>query len=278
MTTTEDTRGQQKCVPHGTPTLLRCATCDTPVCPKCGIWTEVGQKCPTCGPHGRGRSRRRRIVSLSLTAAAAIAVVAFVAYLGSDAFQKTDATPPPPVQTKGMGDEAIDQGVAFVVERFECAVQTLEFEGRQDEPNGRFCFLTVRVRNSRSNDAVFSGDEQYLVDAEKRRFDFDLEATILYARPTEEDLEAEDIFIIDELAPGEETQGVLVYDIPDSANIVEAELHGLALDDRGRIFPTARGVRVRLRESVATTTSAPVPPATTPRGTTPATAAEASGD
>lgn len=41
------------CARHrDTPTLLRCGRCGTPICPRCMISTEVGQRCPDCG---RGR-------------------------------------------------------------------------------------------------------------------------------------------------------------------------------------------------------------------------------
>ena len=29
-------------------TVLRCGTCDTPICPRCLVQTPVGAKCPTC--------------------------------------------------------------------------------------------------------------------------------------------------------------------------------------------------------------------------------------
>lgn len=34
------------CTRHGTPTRLRCAECETPICPECLVKTPVGLKCP----------------------------------------------------------------------------------------------------------------------------------------------------------------------------------------------------------------------------------------
>ena len=34
------------CARHGTTTRLRCAECDTPICPACLVKTDVGLKCP----------------------------------------------------------------------------------------------------------------------------------------------------------------------------------------------------------------------------------------
>jgi hypothetical protein len=32
-------------------TGLRCGRCDTPICPKCVVMTDVGARCPTCAPR-----------------------------------------------------------------------------------------------------------------------------------------------------------------------------------------------------------------------------------
>jgi hypothetical protein len=32
-------------------TGLRCGRCDTPICPKCAVFTDVGARCPDCAPR-----------------------------------------------------------------------------------------------------------------------------------------------------------------------------------------------------------------------------------
>ncbi len=32
-------------------TVLRCGRCETPICPKCVVFTDVGARCPTCAPR-----------------------------------------------------------------------------------------------------------------------------------------------------------------------------------------------------------------------------------
>ena len=32
-------------------TGLRCGRCDTPICPKCAVFTDVGARCPDCAPQ-----------------------------------------------------------------------------------------------------------------------------------------------------------------------------------------------------------------------------------
>jgi hypothetical protein len=31
--------------------MLRCGRCETPICPKCVVFTDVGARCPTCAPR-----------------------------------------------------------------------------------------------------------------------------------------------------------------------------------------------------------------------------------
>jgi len=40
-------------------TVLRCGRCETPICPKCVVFTDVGARCPTCAP-------RRKLPQLEL--------------------------------------------------------------------------------------------------------------------------------------------------------------------------------------------------------------------
>ncbi len=35
----------------GVETGLRCGRCDTPICPKCAVFTDVGARCPDCAPR-----------------------------------------------------------------------------------------------------------------------------------------------------------------------------------------------------------------------------------
>ena len=52
MTTTEATTnasGETRCSYHpSVPTRLRCSRCGKPICPRCGVRTPVGLRCPDC--------------------------------------------------------------------------------------------------------------------------------------------------------------------------------------------------------------------------------------
>ena len=73
-------------------TVLRCGRCETPICPKCLVYTPVGARCPDCGkaqPNpiyqvGPGLLLRALGAAIGLTIAVAIAwaIVANIPFLG----------------------------------------------------------------------------------------------------------------------------------------------------------------------------------------------------
>jgi len=41
-----------QCARHPkTETELACGRCETPICPRCAVWTDVGTRCPACAPR-----------------------------------------------------------------------------------------------------------------------------------------------------------------------------------------------------------------------------------
>ena len=66
-------------------TGLACASCGTPICPKCMVVTPVGMKCPDCG-HGANSAlyqvRADRLILAGIVALLGGAVAALVGELG----------------------------------------------------------------------------------------------------------------------------------------------------------------------------------------------------
>lgn len=49
------------CARHpGVATRLRCAACETPICPRCAVDAPIGMRCPDCARPDRGGGQRRR--------------------------------------------------------------------------------------------------------------------------------------------------------------------------------------------------------------------------
>lgn len=62
-----ETTGVKHCERHGEATRLTCVDCDTPVCPRCMVRTDVGLKCESCAepaaaPARPARSRNRALL------------------------------------------------------------------------------------------------------------------------------------------------------------------------------------------------------------------------
>lgn len=239
------------CVRHGTATLLRCAQCDTPVCPKCTVWTVVGQKCPTC--VGRVdptlAQRARRLAGPILVGLGVILALLSLKFLASGGFQKKSPRPSSQVDTQpatiAIGERGTDEDLEFLVSRFECGATQVGSGPGARSAVGRFCLLDLKVRN-RGNDPVqFTAMSQVLKDTAGRRYAFDARATLANLPSV-----SRDFLTFQQLNPGIEVQGVLVYDVPASVVPVVAELHrGLAAGGRLVGLPS-RGVRVRLSPAI----------------------------
>lgn len=113
-----------------------------------------------------------------------------------------------------MGEAATDGQFTFTVTGFECGETTIGEDPFHEEAQGQFCLLDVTVENTGTEARGLSADNQYLYDDEERQFSSDI--TYAFAIDTP---------IYEEINPGNSIQGTIVFDVPQDANIVFAELH-----------------------------------------------------
>lgn len=242
------TRGpftEEKCERDGVATLLRCAQCEKPVCPRCVVWTVVGQKCADC--VGRkpltAKDKARRLVLPGLILLGVLAVVVGVRYLTSGSFQRGTVVAGPSlvdrIPTFDMGQSAADGDVDFVVNTFRCGDKEVGSGPGARTAVGRFCFLDLTMRNSGGQPVLFSPGGQFLKDDAGRTYGADPRATAQVA-------ENSGFSMTQQLNPGIEIQGVLVYDVPPTVSPEFAELHRGPEAIRGPASVPSRGVRVRL--------------------------------
>ncbi len=234
---------QWTCERDGASTRLSCVECRTPICPQCLVRTPVGMKCDACGARpgpaaaGRGRAgggggggrRRSRWVVVAPVAAVAAAVAAAVLVprlRSSDGFDRRVETynpaaenrPAAPYTFGGIGREVVDQNLSFVVKSVECG--PTEVAGRAAQ--GRFCLVTLTVRNVSRTSVTLDSSTQTLSDGAGgagRRFQADPGATA--AHPANAGLD----MLAPVVNPGNELTGVLVYDLPADAKPVSLSLH-----------------------------------------------------
>ena len=225
------------CERDGQPTRLTCCQCETAICPRCLVRTPVGLKCPTCGEGrevkatpGRAGADQRRLGWV----APVIVLVVLAAVLGLPRLlsgpEGTGATEGPerevvlpsaegPARFAWLGEEARDGDLAFVVKSFDCGAAEVGGNGDGRTAQGRFCFLSLTVRNSGRSPVEFVASEQALLDAQDRRYGVDGRATASHPENAGRDLAS---VLVN---PSNSVDGVLVYDVPPFVEPQTANLH-----------------------------------------------------
>ena len=238
-------RQQQEltCERDGSSTRLTCVQCATPLCPLCLVRTPVGMKCAVCGAEPGALRRPAKPVWMRLAPLGVIAVIALVFALPR--IMKSDDTPSalagdpvggnprpqPPVNFGGVNQEVLDESFGFTVTSFECGATQVAGGGATRTAQGKFCFVTLTVRNTGRSPLTFQARGQMLQDSQQRTFGPDVAATAAHPANAGRDL------LTPVVNPGNELQGVLVYDVPADAPLVGVNL---------RAGPTGRGAFVRL--------------------------------
>jgi hypothetical protein len=225
------------CNQDGAATRLTCIGCGGGICPRCLVRTPVGLKCPACTGAGEAGSRRRvaPVAAALLVGAAALfglLAAALVSRGGGGQPRVATASPTADPGTQPvMGQEAHEGGLGFVVTGFDCQPAQTDANGASRLPQGRFCFLALTVKNVGDGPESFSGRFQNLLDAQGRRYGPDDKATQAYP-----DNQVRD-FLFEQINPGNEISGVLVYDLPRSIEAGQALL---------RRTPRSTGITIRL--------------------------------
>jgi hypothetical protein len=224
------------CSQDGEATRLTCAGCGDGICPRCMVRTPVGLKCQACTGVATGTGGRRlpTVAVVLLVAAASMLGVLAAGLVRRGDGAKPAAAPSSTVDSgtqPGMGEEAHEGGLSFVVTRFDCQPTQTDASGAIRTPQGRFCSLGLVVKNVGDRPEGFSGIFQGLVDGQGRRFGPDDKATQALPENQVRD------FLLQQINPGNEIRGVLVYDLPVGLEPAQALL---------KRTPRSSGVTIRL--------------------------------
>jgi len=176
-------------------------------------------------PPAPGAAPLRPLVAALLACAAVL--VLFVAGAAASRFGKKPAaataadapstagptTKPPP----GIGDPARDGKFEFVVTRVDCSRTSLGVEHLKRTAKGRFCIVTLSVRDIGDGSQYFLGHAQKALDAAGAAYGNDEIAGLYVNRDNQTFLRR--------LTPGDRVTGQLVFDIPKAARLTSLELH-----------------------------------------------------
>ena len=119
----------------------------------------------------------------------------------------------------GIGETVADGKFEFVVTEVETGVERLGDDFLNDEAQGQFVLVHLDVRNIGEEAQYFDGSSQELLDSEGRTHSADGGAAIY--------LDDSNSFL-NQINPGNEVQGVVVFDVPVDAELASITLHDSA--------------------------------------------------
>ena len=234
---------QLVCERDGVSTRLRCAECESGICPACAIRTPVGYKCRSCVGEST-RQRRRHPAVLLGAGAVVIALLVGVNLLRQPAqtthdplANQTSAAGTAATRQAMIGEEARDGQLAFVVEDFSCGPERIPAGVAARSAQGKLCLLRLTVTNISGSPAMFLGRFQYLLDGQSRSYGADEGLTRAVPENANRSLSELNI------NPSTTVPMALLYDVPETLEPVEAQFKGTG---RSRF-----GVNVRLERRPA---------------------------
>jgi len=133
------------------------------------------------------------------------------------------------VKVPGLRDPVRDGKLEFVVSRVDCSRSTVGLEHLKRTAAGKYCVISLSIRNIADRPKVFLGRVQKVSDAAGTEFNNDELAGLLANRDTQTFLR--------KIGPGSEVSGKIVFDVPERTTLTTMELHD---------SPFSGGVRVAL--------------------------------
>jgi len=127
----------------------------------------------------------------------------------------------------GVGAAVRDGKFEFVVSRVDCTQTTLGQEHLRRTAKGKFCVVTLSLRNIGGGAQYFLSYAQKAFDAAGTEYAVDEIADLYVNRDTKT--------FLDRVGPGERVAGKIVFDIPRAATLATLELHDSLLSGGVRV-------------------------------------------
>ncbi|HZI98690.1 MAG TPA: DUF4352 domain-containing protein [Actinomycetales bacterium] len=137
--------------------------------------------------------------------------------------------PAPEVAVAGIGAPVRDGKFEFVVNGLECGVGQIGEEFFNVTPQGQFCLVDMTITNIGDQAQTFFGDNTYVYNDADQQYSADTEAGFYMDESNS---------FIEEINPGNQLRGKVVFDVPAGAVLDRIELHDSAFSG---------GVEVALR-------------------------------
>ncbi|SCG70284.1 DUF4352 domain-containing protein [Micromonospora halophytica] len=160
----------------------------------------------------------RKTTTLALTATALVALGcgSGAADTGSSSGEKAGGGDTKAKVAK-VGQPARDGKFEFTVKSTKCGVAKVGTDLLGAKAQGQFCLVTVNVKNIGKESQMFDGSSQKAYAADGTEYSADGGAA-LYANKNAETF-------LNEINPGNQVTGVVVFDIPKKVTLIKLELH-----------------------------------------------------
>ncbi|MBM7489149.1 hypothetical protein JOD64_000371 [Micromonospora luteifusca] len=122
-----------------------------------------------------------------------------------------------PAKTAKVGQAARDGKFEFTVKSSKCGVAKIGTDVIGAKAQGQFCLVTVNVKNIGKEAQMFDGSSQKAYAADGTEYSADSGAAI-YANKNAETF-------LNDINPGNQVNGVVVFDIPKNVKLTKLELH-----------------------------------------------------
>jgi len=169
------------------------------------------------------RSRGPLNPLLAVLLAGGAVVVLFLAGAAAERFVSkapaaaTTGTSPPAKPKPRVGDKVRDGKFEFVVSRVNCSATSIGIEHLKRTAKGKYCVVSLSVRNIGDGSQYFLGHAQKAYDAAGTAYGNDDIAGLYANRDTQTFLQR--------LDRGERVAGKLVFDVPKAVKLTTLELH-----------------------------------------------------
>ena len=167
---------------------------------------------PAYAPAEPPAHRRSRWPWIAAVLAVLVAGGALAWFLGARGGEPT-------VVTSGAGlDKPVRDGrFVFTVTAVRCGVSQVGDDVLEVEPEGSFCLVDIAVKNGASTARSFDTTAQKAYDEDGDEFATDTQAEVFANGGART--------FLDQLNPGGQVKGTLVFDVPDGSTLTAVVLH-----------------------------------------------------
>lgn len=139
--------------------------------------------------------------------------------------EATEAPAPAATGAK-LGETVPYNTFEFTVNSVKCGLSTVGSDSFQEEAQGQFCVVSMKVKNTGTKAQHFMSDDQKLFDAQGNEYSYSTEGTIATMG------DKSDLWF-EEINPGNSVTGEIVFDIPEGVKPAKIHLSDGGFTDQG---------------------------------------------